>query len=161
MPPQLLESLTLQGFDLSSGDVSEASALLSFDLRGFLSSTVGQSETAQASLLLLTLDFSSIREGTSETAAVELQFSFDLQGFGLPSSVDGASETTGTQLSLGLQGFDFSSATMPGVSSAEKQGKHVVPVSLAQDLADGPTVEGGPGVLDGGTLPNIFAIIAR
>ncbi|KOX78639.1 Guanine nucleotide-binding protein-like 3 like protein [Melipona quadrifasciata] len=76
--------------------------------------------------------------------------------------MEGASETTDMQLSFGLQGFDFSSVSVAGVSSTEKHGKHAAPLGLAHDLTDVvPSFEGGPGVFDGGTLPNIFAVIAR
>lgn len=76
--------------------------------------------------------------------------------------MEGASETTGIQLSFGLQGFDFSSVSVAGVSSTEKHGKHAAPLGLTHDLTDVvPSFEGGPGVFDGGTLPNIFAVIAR
>lgn len=112
------------------------------------------------SFALLGFDLSSrvMQGGSNITEA--LQFSFVLHSFCLSSiPVEGASETTGT-FSLGLQGFDFSSVRMGGASSTEKQGRQVVAVGLAHDLPGAPSFVGGPGVFEGGTLPNIFAVIA-
>lgn len=76
-------------------------------------------------------------------------------------ALQGASETTEspTILSFGRQGFALSSTPTFGVSSAEKHGRHeAVPAGLAHDFGVIPL--GGPGVFDGGTFPNIFAVIA-
>lgn len=81
----------------------------------------------------------------------------------------GASETTMVESSalsfVGRQGLTLSSMLTVGVSSIEKHGRHdAVPVvaGLLHDLADAwpPLLLGGPGVFDGGTFPNIFAVIA-
>lgn len=81
----------------------------------------------------------------------------------------GASETTVGESStlsfVGRQDLTLSSAITVGVSSTEKHGRHdAVPVvaGLVHDLADvwPPLLLGGPGVFDGGTFPNIFAVIA-
>lgn len=149
----LVSLLPLLTIDLSSCREVVASGLLqvSFDLLAFDLSSVAV-DSAKPSLALLVLGLSSP------------QPSLDLHGFGLVSSVaaSGASETTEVQLSFGRQGFDFSSAWPLEVSSDEKQGKHVVPVDFgAQDLMDEMLEQGGgPGVFEGGTLPNMFAVIA-
>ena len=73
--------------------------------------------------------------------------------------MEGASETTTGTFSLALQeGFDFSSGRMGGVSSTEKQGRQVVAavVGLAHDFDAPSFAVGGPGVFEGGTLPNIL-----
>lgn len=84
--------------------------------------------------------------------------------------LQGASETIVVESPVlsfvGRQGLALSSAPTVGVSSAEKHGRHdvvvLVGVGLAHDLADiwPPLLLGGPGVFDGGTFPNIFAVIA-
>jgi hypothetical protein len=65
---------------------------------------------------------------------------------------------------VGRQGLAWSSALTVGVSSTEKQGRHDAVVSavvgLTHGLAVSPLLVGGPGVFDGGTFPNIFAVIA-
>jgi len=80
-----------------------------------------------------------------------------------------ASETTVSESSalsfVGRQGLTLSSAFTVGVFSTEKHGRHdAVPVvaGLMHDLADvwPPLLLGGSGVFDGGTFPNIFAVIA-
>lgn len=151
-------SLHLLTFGLSS--VEDGSLAASLGHQHFDLSSGHSFEEHDPSFALFGFDLSSVMHGGSDIADA-LQLSLDLHSFCLSSiPVEGASETTAGTFSLGLQGFDFSSLRMGGASSTEKQGRQVVAVGLAHDFDVPSFAVGGPGVFEGGTLPNIFAVIA-